>query len=361
MMWLRSLQFDSGSLGRNQMTEASDPSSWFVKDQEGVRGPLKESEMRTAVMDSDSDSMQVRQGSGQWHSAELVRKKIEALNANGIYIKFKTVAEGPYTLTKAHQMLQSFDMDGVRVRTGSKGKWVSAKKWMAAVERLKREKKNPDVASITSGLREIAQRQSGQQDAAPSRRPNEPKRKPAETNDIPVAIPVGAPDQVPVAIPVEATIPVAIPVEATIPVAIPVEATIPVAIPIAPETPVAIPVEVEAVAVEPEVYQAQLVAPAASGFDSITQPTNVAYQPPAYLNQPAPQPTSRPEQRSSQRNQSSGSGGSVVLRIASALLTIILFFGAIGFKMIRRAGKAGIQQYQQQQADQRSSNFGPGR
>ena len=106
------------------MTSESD-SEWFLKDKAGITGPLSESDMRQQVDQSNDDDLLIRQGSSDWRSVEVIRKKIRQLEANGIFVRYKNVAEGPFTLTRAHHVLKRMTPGGIDVRTGAKGAWVA--------------------------------------------------------------------------------------------------------------------------------------------------------------------------------------------------------------------------------------------
>ena len=117
------------------MTSESD-SEWFLKDKAGITGPLSESDMRQQVDQSNDDDLLIRQGSSDWRSVEVIREKIRQLEANGIFVRYKHVAEGPFTLTRAHHVLKSMTPGGIDVRTGAKGAWVAAEKWLSKIDKL---------------------------------------------------------------------------------------------------------------------------------------------------------------------------------------------------------------------------------
>ncbi|MEM8667908.1 MAG: GYF domain-containing protein [Planctomycetota bacterium] len=130
------------------MTDNRRSTEWFLKLEDEIRGPLTESEMRKAIRATNSDRLFVRQGESDWHPASTIRKKLDALSANGVYIRFKQVAEGPFTLKKAYELLQTVSTSGIRVRTGTDGKWISARKWIQAVDRIKQKKKQAALAAV---------------------------------------------------------------------------------------------------------------------------------------------------------------------------------------------------------------------
>jgi len=138
----------SPSRQRSSMNADRRNPGWFLKTSGRVEGPISESEMREAMEKSNDPDLMIRQGDSDWHPAEVIRKKLDELAANGIYIRFKQVAEGPFTLNKAYELLQTVGLDGIKVRTGPKGEWVSATKWLRALNRLKRKKKDAAIAAV---------------------------------------------------------------------------------------------------------------------------------------------------------------------------------------------------------------------
>ncbi len=114
--------------------------NWYVRSGGDVIGPLSEAAMRQMVMKSSDSSMFVRQGESEWHAADSIRQKIEALAANGIYVKSKGVAQGPFTFTKAYELILSTMNVGIEIRTGATGAWIPAEIWLSRVEELKRER-----------------------------------------------------------------------------------------------------------------------------------------------------------------------------------------------------------------------------
>ncbi|MDG2223059.1 MAG: hypothetical protein P8L85_16885 [Rubripirellula sp.] len=122
---------------------------WFLKAEGNVQGPLSEAALRAAITDYESDDLEVRQGQSDWYPADVVRKKYEVLNQNGVFIRFKQVAEGPFTLNKAYESLISVDPKGIQVRMGRDGSWVNARKWINAVDRLKRKEKDAVLTAVS--------------------------------------------------------------------------------------------------------------------------------------------------------------------------------------------------------------------
>ncbi|MGB0760303.1 MAG: GYF domain-containing protein, partial [Rubripirellula sp.] len=54
-------------------------SEWFLKHKEGTTGPLSESDMREHVEHSTDDALLIRQGSSDWRSVDVIRRKISQL------------------------------------------------------------------------------------------------------------------------------------------------------------------------------------------------------------------------------------------------------------------------------------------
>ncbi len=130
------------------MTSESD-SEWFLKDEEGTIGPLSEADMREHVECSTDQALLIRQGTSDWRSVDVIRKKICQLQKNGIFIRYKNVAEGPFTLTRAHHVLKCMTPGGLDVRTGATGKWIAADKWLSKIDKLLEvESKEMDSLSV---------------------------------------------------------------------------------------------------------------------------------------------------------------------------------------------------------------------
>lgn len=117
------------------MTSESD-SEWFFKGEDGTIGPLSEADMRKHLERSADDALLIRQGTSDWQSVDVIRRKISQLQQNGIFIRYKKVAEGPFTLTRAHDVLKCMTPGGIDVRTGATGPWVPADKWLSKIDEL---------------------------------------------------------------------------------------------------------------------------------------------------------------------------------------------------------------------------------
>ena len=174
------------------MTSESD-SEWFLKDKAGITGPLSESDMRKQVDLSSDDDLLIRQGSSDWRSVEVIRKKIRQLEANGIFVRYKNVAEGPFTLTRAHHVLKRMTPGGIDVRTGAKGAWVAAEKWLSKIDKLL-EVESKEMDSLSIAVQHVLGRKgfsgstqnSGELDIAPADKEVEPApTKTQETTEQP--------------------------------------------------------------------------------------------------------------------------------------------------------------------------------
>ncbi len=130
------------------MTSESD-SEWFLRNEEDTIGPLSEADMRKHVERSNDEALLIRQGTSAWRSVDVIRRKISQLQKNGIFIRYKRVAEGPFTLTRAHHVLKSMPLGGIDVRTGATGPWVPADKWLSKIDKLLAvESKEMDSLSV---------------------------------------------------------------------------------------------------------------------------------------------------------------------------------------------------------------------
>jgi hypothetical protein len=142
------LQHKTPAFAEDRMTNESD-TEWFLKDEDGTIGPLSEGDMRKHVERSTDEALLIRQGTSDWRSVNVIRKKICQLQKNGIFIRYKKVAEGPFTLTRAHHVLKCMTPGGIEVRTGAKGQWVPADKWLSKIDKLLQvESKEMDSLSV---------------------------------------------------------------------------------------------------------------------------------------------------------------------------------------------------------------------
>ncbi len=136
---------------------STQPSHWFVKDEGDIAGPLTEAEMRQLVMQSSRRTLFVRQGTSDWHPAEVIRNKINKLANSGIYVLANGIAEGPFTFTKAYEVLQAPQYADGKVRTGLNGDWFPAHLWLGKVEELKRDHElQKDGGPLTRSMADVA-------------------------------------------------------------------------------------------------------------------------------------------------------------------------------------------------------------
>ena len=142
---------------------------WFVKDERGQLGPLSELELRRVINESSDRELMVREGeTGEWHSVDVICEKLAELVANGIYIRFDGVTEGPFTVTKAYELLQSIDLKGIELRIGKAEQWVKAKRWFKVVRELDEElRRLADAMSPRDSGEELGVDDDGELDLAP--------------------------------------------------------------------------------------------------------------------------------------------------------------------------------------------------
>ncbi len=157
-----------------------DPASdWYLMDGGIVEGPMSELEMRRRLRKSSSKTLQVKQGTSGWHHGEAVRRKIQALQSHGIYIRSAKMRVGPFTLTKACELLNAMNDTGIEIRTGADGEWVSAEHWLNTLHEL-RSRGNHDAQSVSLG------QQQSIEGAGPTGRPN---ALPPATPSLPSVLP----------------------------------------------------------------------------------------------------------------------------------------------------------------------------
>lgn len=90
--------------------------------------------MRQRLLASNDQELRVRQGQSEWVDSQTVRDKIRKLQKRGIYIRCQNIAQGPYTLAKAQQLLKAGATQGIHVRTGDRGKWIPVQRWLRALD-----------------------------------------------------------------------------------------------------------------------------------------------------------------------------------------------------------------------------------
>jgi len=167
------------------MTNQAD-SEWFLRNDTGDLGPLCEAAMREHVEQSTDPDLLIRQGNSDWRSVEVIRAKIRQLKENGIFVRYKKVAEGPFTLTRAHELLHQMASGGIEVQTGSGGDWIPAAKWLEKIDKL-RKSESRNVDSLTAAVQQVLNRRgirgivkaTGELDLAPDDRMVETAPQPA--------------------------------------------------------------------------------------------------------------------------------------------------------------------------------------
>ena len=138
------------------MTNQAD-SEWFLRNEAGDLGPLCEAAMREHVEQSTDPDLLIRQGNSDWRSVEVIRAKIRQLKKNGIFVRYKHVTEGPFTLTRAHELLRQMGAGGIEVQTGAGSNWVPAAKWLKKIDKLLNTESR-EVDSLTAAVQLVLNR-----------------------------------------------------------------------------------------------------------------------------------------------------------------------------------------------------------
>lgn len=290
----------------SEMAPGQTSTEWFVRDDSGTRGPFSEAQLREVVQQSSDPQLLVKQGNSEWHPAQVIRQKMEQLAARGIYVRCGKVAEGPFTISKARELLRTVSVDGIKVRTGERGEWVPASQWLDAIRKLERKRqRTARKPSVTTG----AERPSDEDVIAEATLIEEEPAEPVLVQAVLVE-----PD------PVLEAIPVAIAVDPGHgrPPAQPVHRAPSSAMPFAP-------------------------SPA---MQSASTPAHV------------PRPASYPRPQNPRTQSNSGVGG-LILKLGSVALSVCIVLGIVGLKFLRVGGKAALRQQQQQQRDESRQQLGP--
>ena len=279
------------------MAQAKASSEWFVKDGDGTRRPFSEAELRQIVGQSSDPQLQVKQGNSAWHPAAVIRQKMDQLAARGIYIRCGKVAEGPFTISKARELLGTVSSEGITVRSGERGQWMPARRWLDAIQKLERK------------------RQGKSQAPAPSQSPA------TTTSSVPKAN-----EEVLDAVAVDEEIVEAVLVEpATVVQAIPIAIAVSPGHGLPPSQPM---------------HHSQL-------------PANPFVSTPAYVSRIPAGP--RPNNPNARRSR--GTGG-MLLKVGSVALTVFMVVGFVGLKLLKVGGKAALRQ-QQAAERERQQHLGP--
>lgn len=131
------------------MTEAG----WFILRDENEIGPLSEVEMRHQLVNQGTKGTRVRQGNSDWVEARVVLEKFKELARSGFYLRRGGVETGPFTPSKALEMIRANPKG--EVRQGRKGLWISARAFLAS--------QNPTTPTKRDDSSSVQQRNSNQQ------------------------------------------------------------------------------------------------------------------------------------------------------------------------------------------------------
>ncbi len=120
-------------------------SRWFVRSESGEAGSDEIQELSEAQLvrrlrrAGDSlKSMFVKQGEGDWYPAHVVLKKFEQLAQDGIYVRRHGDVEGPFTASKAIDVLAETSLKGVQAKVGIHADWVSASRLLQRLQAVQR-------------------------------------------------------------------------------------------------------------------------------------------------------------------------------------------------------------------------------
>jgi hypothetical protein len=76
--------------------------------------------------------IEIRQGESQWYSSSVVAEKFEQLADQGIYVRRSGQVEGPYTASRAVEVLQ--EHPAAEAREGRNGTWVPAPAYLSQLK-----------------------------------------------------------------------------------------------------------------------------------------------------------------------------------------------------------------------------------
>lgn len=97
---------------------------WFIRQPDGTEaGPFSEQHIRAWVYRSDTERSWVRQGDSEWRLAIDVRKIFDELRINGTYLSDSREVFGPFTASRAEQLIRSSDGKYTHLRNGICGDW----------------------------------------------------------------------------------------------------------------------------------------------------------------------------------------------------------------------------------------------
>lgn len=98
---------------------------WFIRQPDGAEsGPFSEQHIRTWVYRSDTERSWVKQGTSEWCSAIEVRAKFEDLRINGTYLSDNKDVFGPFTASRAEQLILHSEKKYTHIKNGFSGDWT---------------------------------------------------------------------------------------------------------------------------------------------------------------------------------------------------------------------------------------------
>lgn len=98
---------------------------WFIRQPDGTEsGPFSEQHIRTWVYSSDAERSWVKQGASEWCSAIEVRAKFEDLRLNGTYLSNSKDVFGPFTASRAEQLILHSEKKYTHIKSGFSGNWT---------------------------------------------------------------------------------------------------------------------------------------------------------------------------------------------------------------------------------------------
>ena len=108
----------------NQNQDRQTSLMWFIRQADGTEsGPFTEQHIRAWVYRSDAEQGWLKKGSSDWRSATEVRQKFEELRVNGTYLSDGKDVFGPFTTSRAEQLVKQSDKKFTHIRTGNSGDW----------------------------------------------------------------------------------------------------------------------------------------------------------------------------------------------------------------------------------------------
>ncbi|HBJ34996.1 MAG TPA: hypothetical protein DDZ51_09595 [Planctomycetaceae bacterium] len=98
---------------------------WFIRQPDGTEsGPFSEQHIRAWVYSKDSERSSVKKGDSNWRSATEVRKIFEELRLNGTYLSDSREVFGPFTASRAQELILKTEKRYTHIRKGISGEWT---------------------------------------------------------------------------------------------------------------------------------------------------------------------------------------------------------------------------------------------